>query len=85
MIVKTNGMIRFEEGEPALRSCPECNPAHEHLRDVKFVHWCFQCNRYWINGRYLDTRADLDKFIEFMRECEVGGCAIKVIDVEKGG
>jgi len=40
----------LEEGEPFLRSCPECNPAHKHLMDTDYFHTCFQCGRSWIFG-----------------------------------
>ena len=58
---------KLDEGEPALRSCPECNPAHEHLRNTSFLHVCFQCGRYWIHGRYFDefeTVEETDKFLK---------------------
>lgn len=43
-----------EEGEPCLRSCPECNSAHKHLLKTMFLHCCFDCGRYWIGGKFLD-------------------------------
>ena len=79
MLVQTDGMMIFEKGEPAFRSCPECNAAHEHLKDTKFIHLCFVCNRYWINGRYLSDMSE-EEFIDFMRECEKDDCAVKVIE-----
>jgi len=58
--------MKLDPGEPAFRSCWECNAAHEHLKDTSFLHWCFSCGRYWIFGRYLDefeTDEDYDAFL----------------------
>lgn len=41
---------------PAMRSCWECNAAHEHLKqssDVVFV--CFECGRFYYKGEYLSS------------------------------
>lgn len=59
--------IRFENNEPAIRSCYECNLAHEHLRNTEFIHVCYDCGRYWIKGKYLNefkTDEDLRKFLK---------------------
>lgn len=60
-----------EEGEPALRSCPECNEAHERLRHKEFLQMCFVCGRQWIHGRYLDdgtngfaSKEEMDDFLK---------------------
>lgn len=34
----------------ALRSCWECNPAHEHLKQADHLICCFECGRYWYKG-----------------------------------
>ena len=57
-----------DEGEPVLRSCPECNPAHKHLMDTDFLHMCFQCGRYWIYGRYLDSFKSTEEMDEFLKD-----------------
>jgi hypothetical protein len=36
---------------PAIRSCWECNGAHEHLRDADYLIWCFGCGKFWFKGR----------------------------------
>ena len=56
----------LEEGEPVLRSCWECNGAHEHLKDVTSLHFCVWCGRYWIYGHYLTefNDSDLDGFLK---------------------
>lgn len=42
------------ENEPAaLRSCWECNAAHEHLKRAKGLFLCFECGRFYTDGRYL--------------------------------
>lgn len=35
----------------ALRSCWNCNGAHEHLKDVDYVIRCFQCGRIYFKGQ----------------------------------
>jgi len=67
MILYSTGMIQFEEGEPVMRSCWECNPAHEHLKKVNMLHWCFECERYWVFDRFCDTFAGdetMDKYFK---------------------
>lgn len=67
MIWKGQGIIKFEEGEPAFRSCWECNSAHEHLKKVNSLHNCFSCNRFWVFDRFLDefeTDEEFDAFFE---------------------
>lgn len=57
----------MDEGEPAFRSCWECNSAHEHLKDVDCLHICFLCNRYWIHGHFLDEFDTTEKLDEFLK------------------
>lgn len=39
-----------------IRSCHECNPAHEHFtKDESCVILCFACGRYWLGGIDLST------------------------------
>jgi hypothetical protein len=59
---------KMDAGEPAMRSCPECNGAHEHLRNTDFLHVCFQCGKYWIFGRYLDSFKTVEEMDAFMKE-----------------
>lgn len=65
MIWKGNGIIKFEEGEPAFRSCWECNSAHEHLKTVNWLHVCFNCGRYWVYDRFLDAFETTEEFDAF--------------------
>ena len=69
MKYKSFDTYTIDKDEPSLRSCPECNPAHKHLMDidVDFLHMCFQCGRYWIYGRYLDSfksKKEMDDFLK---------------------
>jgi hypothetical protein len=72
---------RMDEDEPAMRSCWECNPAHEHLKESKSLHVCFACGRYFIFGRFLDDFASTEEQDAFLRdrlehvEGEDGGAA----------
>jgi hypothetical protein len=66
MIWHGHGDLEIEIGEPALRSCWECNPAHEHLKRVNWLHCCFSCGRLWIFDKFLngfETDAALDAFL----------------------
>lgn len=60
--------IELEKGEPAFRSCWSCNPAHEHLKQVNWLHVCLMgCGRYWIFDRFLDEFEDNDKIVEWLK------------------
>ncbi len=52
----------YEEGEPVLRSCWLCNPAHGHLKDVNFAHYCVWCDRTWLRGRFFDDFETVEAF-----------------------
>lgn len=67
MIWLGNGNIKMEEGEPSLRSCWKCNPAHEHLKTVNMLHTCFECGRYWVYDRFVDSFVTDEKFDNFFR------------------
>ena len=68
MKYKSFDTYELEEGEPCLRSCPECNPAHKHLMDTDYFHTCFQCGRSWIFGRYLDSFKSDKEMDDFLKE-----------------
>ena len=80
MIWKGQGIIQMEKGEPALRSCWECNSAHEHLKKVNTLHLCFECDRHWIFDRFLDTFYSDEEFDAFFKEkgMEVGDSTTKI-------
>lgn len=67
MKYKSFDTYMMDEGEPALRSCWECNGAHEHLKDTDFLHVCFSCGRYWIHGHFLDEFESQEKLDEFLK------------------
>lgn len=52
MIWYGNGEVRLESehNEPHMRSCWECNSAHEHLRASSYFHTCFACGKSWCLG-----------------------------------
>lgn len=58
----------YDEDEPAMRSCPQCNSAHKQLLDAPFLHVCFDCGRYWIHGRYLDSFKSDEEMDAFLKE-----------------
>jgi hypothetical protein len=58
MIWKGDGILQLEEGEPALRSCWECNSAHDHLKKVNTLHSCFSCDRSWVFDQFFDWETD---------------------------
>jgi hypothetical protein len=37
-------------GETAMRTCWQCNSAHDHLRTSAYPFWCFSCGRWWFKG-----------------------------------
>lgn len=41
--------------EIPFRSCWECNPSHEHLRDVARMFWCFECGKIYVLGVEVDV------------------------------
>jgi len=44
---------KIADGEPVLRSCWNCNSAHEHLKNEKYLIYCFACGRFYLNGNEL--------------------------------
>jgi hypothetical protein len=57
-----------ETGEPAMRSCSNCNAAHEHLLKEKCEHWCYDCGRHYGYGRFFDTFKNEKEFLEWARK-----------------
>lgn len=50
----------IDDGKFAMRSCHECNTAHEYFtHDEDCVILCFACGRYWL-GAYDLTEHDTD-------------------------
>ncbi len=37
----------------AMRSCWECNAAHEHLKRAEGLFWCFDCGRMFSHGGFI--------------------------------
>ena len=48
---EANKMAEECEGQgPCMRSCWNCNGAHEHLKDRPFVFTCFACGIQYVSG-----------------------------------
>jgi len=64
MIWNGNGRIKIEpeHDEPHLRSCWECNPAHERLKMSSYFHTCFVCGKSWCLGWDFDQEASDKEF-----------------------
>jgi ribosomal protein L37AE/L43A len=60
------GEYEWQGGEPFLRTCPDCNSAHEHLRNTNRVHVCFACGKMWVLGVYIGdlSEEDADTFVK---------------------
>jgi len=48
-------------GDFAMRSCWECNPAHEYLKTVGGLFTCFECGRWYMNGGFFDNEEHCKK------------------------
>lgn len=63
-------MIKKTEGQEdaVMRTCWECNPAHEGLKAVNFTMFCIDCGRYFGSGEFLPlytpTLADIEAKVE---------------------
>lgn len=68
MKYKAFDTYKLDPGEPVMRSCWECNPAHGHLKNATRLHYCPWCDRYWIFGRYLDSFDSPEEMDEFLKE-----------------
>ena len=40
----------LSQNTPAMRSCWNCNPAHEGLKNATYVINCFECGHWFFNG-----------------------------------
>jgi hypothetical protein len=45
----------------AMRSCWECNPAHDHFKEKPGLFVCFCCDRWFMNGGFFDNDEHCDK------------------------
>ena len=48
--VKARSLLFADPTKLGLRSCWNCNPAHEHLKDAEYVINCFSCGHYFFEG-----------------------------------
>lgn len=42
---------RCKNGEPALRSCWNCNEAHKHLKKADYLIYCVWCGKMYLKGK----------------------------------
>lgn len=69
----TDKITNYEKAEElqaakkfSMRSCWECNPAHEHLKTVGGLFTCFDCGRWFMNGGFFENEEHCNKpFVEF--------------------
>ena len=80
MIWLGNGKIKLEKNEPAMRSCWECNKCHEGLKKVNCLHVCYDCGRYWVFDRFLDSLKSDEEFDKFFKDkgMKVGDSTTKI-------
>jgi hypothetical protein len=41
----------LKSGEPAVRSCWKCNPAHRYTKDMDYLIYCFMCGKLICKGK----------------------------------
>ena len=49
---------RRKKGEPIMRSCWNCNPAHKYLKKADYIIWCFECGKLYFKGKLLKIKGD---------------------------
>jgi hypothetical protein len=48
--IEARELVNQDMDNLAMRSCWDCNPAHEHLKEVDYVITCFDCGRFFYKG-----------------------------------
>lgn len=46
---------RSKKGEPALRSCWECNSAHKRLKKADYLIYCMWCGKLYLKGKEVEV------------------------------
>lgn len=49
---------RLKKGEPALRSCWKCNPAHNHLKKTYYLIYCMWCGKLYLKGKEVEIEGE---------------------------
>lgn len=49
---------RLKKGEPALRSCWNCNTAHKHLKKEDYLIYCIWCGNLYLKGKEVEIEGD---------------------------
>lgn len=83
MIYQGDDNFKLEKGEPVMRSCWECNTSHERLKTVNMLHVCFDCGRYWIFDRFLDSFVTPIEMEEWLKKNGVG-VGDSTMNIDKG-
>lgn len=47
---EATALLEKDKANYALRSCWNCNSAHEHLREAEYVIMCFGCGHWFFKG-----------------------------------
>ncbi len=50
---ESDGVKIIKMSDIAMRSCWDCNGAHEHLKNATGVFYCFSCGRCFANGGFI--------------------------------
>lgn len=53
-----------KEDKFSIRSCWECNHAHERLKKASGLYTCYDCERWFINGDFLSNEKHCNKKFE---------------------
>lgn len=65
---------RVSKGEPALRSCWNCNSAHKHLKKADYIIYCFICGKIYYKGKKLvindkeEEKMEYEDYLEEMKK-----------------
>lgn len=54
--LRKEAMKFIKKGDFAFRSCWDCNPAHEHLKEARTPIKCFSCDNWYYKGKNLMKR-----------------------------
>lgn len=50
-VAAANRWISNPANTPLMRSCWDCEPAHQHLRQADYVFFCAQCGHWFFQGQ----------------------------------
>ena len=85
MRIDNNGMIKWGNGEPSMRSCWICNSSHSYLKKANYPIYCFLCGRILIYGKVLqesNNDKEAKHWIDHMYKQE-NECPVTVVKINK--